>query len=630
MNPSKEKLLKTINFILTLSPAVIIFRFFVISKSTLSAAVISGYIPKAIAYDVLFLVMIGIIHFFLSGISKKLRIAAEIVIFALLTILYSFYAGYFSVFESYFSLSSLGEGLSTYSNEIINSALHEIDLFVYVFALIFSIVFLLYFILSFRIKKIIVHFLLFTVFPFFAALIFLIKSSYANTGTFSESLRPPYQNPFFFLVIGKEEVNPTSIRLSERGEKYLNTDSLLTNEIIPSLKIPKKKYNIIFYFFESTSQKYWGMEVNSKKVTPVWEKLSQNSIYFPNHYAHYPLSVNALYNVLSSEYNPEGKMWIPMHDPEIPIPSISEIFKNNGYKTALFHSGDLKNFNHINYLKKRKIDLILDIKTLNPGKYKIITPYSLDDRVMIEPLIDFIQKDPAKPFFAALFPVLPHHPYTYPFKEFYLYSEDEIGKNPDRKARTWMRYVNSLYFSDYCLGKLVQELDSKGLLENTLLFIFADHGEAFYQHPGNYLHAIDIYDENVRVPFIIYGKNIFRSRITYPSVSRHIDITPTALDFAGIKPHQDYQGVSLISQHKKQMAFSYTDWDKTRRSVRDGKWKLIQTDKKFELYDIENDPEEKTNLAAIYPDKLLVYSEFLKKAEAHQYEFYKSRNYKIK
>ena len=77
------------------------------------------------------------------------------------------------------------------------------------------------------------------------------------------------------------------------------------------------------------------------------------------------------------------------------------------------------------------------------------------------------------------------------------------------------------------------------------------------------------------------------------------------------------------------MAFSYTDWDEIKRSVRDGKWKYILSDNgKEELYDIDADAQEKKNISADFPELSMKFREFLKNAARHQREFYKSRKYK--
>ncbi|MBP8084293.1 MAG: sulfatase-like hydrolase/transferase [Spirochaetes bacterium] len=625
---------RALKFVLLCASAVFAFRIilFGLISSSYSDADIVVYFIKSIPYDLLFLSCLFILSFsYLLIFGRQIRIF-EAVLFIPLALIFVFYAGYYSVFEKYFQVSALGEGLSTYSNEIINSAFHEIGAGVYISLFLFTAMFALYFFTVKYIKRILHSLLLYFILPLlFFGITFSIISAPKDNLFENPDYSSVSKNPVFFLFSSMliKPAEETIISNDSKGELYLNTDSINDPGIVPDLKIPKKKYNIIFYFFESTSQKYTDLKVNGKPVMPVWERLSQNSINFTRHYAHYPLSVNALYNVFSSTYNPLKKMWIPMHDAKIPYKSATEIFKENGYRTALLHSGDLRNFNHIGYLKERKIDLILDIKTLKPGKYKVITPYSLDDRVMIKPLVDFANKEKDKPFFAALFPLLPHHPYTFPFKEYFLYSETEIAKAPGKKEKTWMQYINSLHFSDQCLGELIDSLDKNGLLENTLIFVFADHGEAFYQHPGNYLHAIHVYDENVHVPFIIYGKNIIKRKIDYPSVSSHVDILPTALDLAGIKPEEYFQGTSLIAKHSKRMAFSYTDWDEIKRSVRDGKWKYILSDAgKEELYDTDSDAGENKNLAAEFPELTVKFKDFLINAAQHQREFYKSRKYK--
>ena len=628
-----NKTVRALKFTFLCASAVIAFRIIIFGliSSSFSDADFSVYILRSIPYDLLFLSCLFVLSFSYVLIFRKRIRLFEAFLFIPVSLIFVFYAGYYSVFEKYFQISALGEGLSTYSNEIVNSAFHEIGAGVYLSLILFSAMFAVYCFTVKRIKRMRYSLIIYFFLPIvFFGIAFTLVSAPKDNLFKDPDYSTVSKNPVFFLASSAiTKPAEEAINSDSKGELFLNADSISDSGMIPELRIPRKKYNIIFYFFESTSQKYMGMKINGKSVTPVWEKLSQNSITFNRHYAHYPLSVNALYNVFSSTYNPLKKMWIPMHDANIPFKSAPEIFKDNGYRTALMHSGDLRNFNHIGYLKDRKLDLMLDIKNLDPGKYKVITPYSLDDRVMIKPLVDFVKKEKDKPFFAALFPLLPHHPYTFPFKEFYLYSEAEIAKAPGKKEKTWMQYVNSLHFSDHCLGELIDSLDKEGILEDTLVFVFADHGEAFYQHPGNYLHAIHVYDENVHVPFIIYGKNIFKRRIEYPGVSSHVDILPTALDFAGIKQEDNFQGISLISKHKKRMAFSYTDWDEIKRSVRDGKWKYILSDNgKEELYDTDADALEKNNIAAEFPEICGKYRDYLKKAGQHQQEYYKTRKFK--
>jgi len=142
-------------------------------------------------------------------------------------------------------------------------------------------------------------------------------------------------------------------------------------------------------------------------------------------------------------------------------------------------------------------------------------------------------------------------------------------------------------------------LEKNNLLKNTVVFVFADHGEAFYQHSGNYLHSLFVYEENVHVPFAILNPQIFSKGIRYDGISRMVDIAPTALDILGIKPPKHYQGISLLSAHREQYALLHAQWADDIIGIIDGQTKYTYrvNDSFEELFNIKEDPYEKNNLA---------------------------------
>ena len=528
--------------------------------------------------------------------------------------------GYFHIFEAPLELSMLGAGLSTFWREILNSAKYEITPRMYNILLLFSLLALTAyssaFILEkrnrkkktnkiFPIKKVKILTRIFILFflPVFLYSVFSTpkvgkaktKNNISLTRMYSNPVKTVVLNPFKKrkIYLKKHQIYASDMSNFKYG---LNTESLVKNIIFPRLHIPRgKKYNIILYFFESTANRYLGMKINGKSVTPNLDRLSRNSFVSKNHYANFPLSVNSLFSVFSSAYDHPDKIWIPMTYPSIKIKTISQILKNNGYRTAVLHSANLASFGHRTYLKYRKIDFVREFMHLKNAPYKKPTPISVDERAMIKPAVKFMKKK--KPFFAAVFPTIPHHPYVVTDEKYKIIKN--IHKEPDYKKRSWLRYINSLYFADACLGEFVKQLEKNKLLENTLLFIFADHGEAFYQHRQNYLHALFLYEENVRVPFMIYNKKLFPKRYIYKGISRHIDIMTTVLDVLNIKKMKYHEGISLFSAHKQNLAFLHTNWSKDYLGLRDGKWKYILclNNGREELYNIYMDPDEKVNLA---------------------------------
>ncbi|HNJ67479.1 MAG TPA: sulfatase-like hydrolase/transferase, partial [Turneriella sp.] len=311
------------------------------------------------------------------------------------------------------------------------------------------------------------------------------------------------------------------------------------------------------------------------------------------------LSVNARYSALMSAYNPLNKNWLPLSEPNFPAPTIFEVLKVAGYRTGVLHSASLENWNYRKFLGGRQIDFFAEMRDMDAQRFTNFTGFSIDDRAFIAPAVDFVHRSRDTPWFLTFIPVMPHHPYTMPFRELELYSAAEIEAAGSRSERLLRQYYNSLHYADHCLGELVRALEAEGVMDDTLLFVFADHGEAFYQHSGNYLHALELYEENVKVPFLIYNRKLFPRQVVYEGVSRHIDIAPTAVDMVGQRIVPSFNGISLVRAHRSRLAYFHTDWEHDISGVVDGEWKYIYrvTEGRSELYNLRADPAEKQNLA---------------------------------
>jgi arylsulfatase A-like enzyme len=172
---------------------------------------------------------------------------------------------------------------------------------------------------------------------------------------------------------------------------------------------------------------------------------------------------------------------------------------------------------------------------------------------------------------------------------------------------------------------LVDELEKTDQIDNTLLFVIADHGEAFYQHAKNYIHALFLYEENVAIPFMIYNKKIFKETVRYKGFTRHVDVLPTVKDILGLKPAKTEEGISMFASRREQLVLLHTNWKDDFLGVRDGDWKYIYRvwDGFEELYNIKNDPDEKKNIAAERQDISSMYKKYLLNARRYKIQYYK-------
>ena len=163
-------------------------------------------------------------------------------------------------------------------------------------------------------------------------------------------------------------------------------------------------------------------------------------------------------------------------------------------------------------------------------------------------------------------------------------------------ARVQGLYDGNLAYVDDLVGKLLRQLDERGLRGNTIVILTADHGEALFEH-GFLGHNTQLYEESIRVPLIVKLPGAAPRRVA--SVVELVDLAPTILELAGLHA-TDMQGKSLLGPAAAdRIAYSRTVWKRPRYSARNKNHKLIwdsRTGKK-ELYDLGDDPKETVDLS---------------------------------
>ncbi len=175
------------------------------------------------------------------------------------------------------------------------------------------------------------------------------------------------------------------------------------------------------------------------------------------------------------------------------------------------------------------------------------------------------------------------------------------------------RYDGELLFLDTHLSRLIERLRQHQSWDEMLLVITSDHGEAFGEHDlvG---HSSSLYDVMIRVPLILKLPRDSGLQDAPAAGARWLrrmqlaDIAPVVLAHAGVDGSMDMDGRGLDADPSTLRAWSYPSMalrgadDRYRRelrSIEDGVWKLIEDDRgTVELYDLQSDPEEETNLAS--------------------------------
>lgn len=230
-----------------------------------------------------------------------------------------------------------------------------------------------------------------------------------------------------------------------------------------------------------------------------------------------------------------------------------------------------------------------------------------------------------KPFFFFLSYVEPHHQndhYQYEgpegskerFKEFEA-PGDLIGLKIGDWREQYPDYLGCCASIDKNVGRLIRELESTGIADDTIIIYTSDHGSHFRTRCGEYKRSC--HDASIRIPMIIYGGRFKGGKVINDLVSL-IDLPPTLLDFAGIAKPDSMRGRSvqdLITGKGDEWpgeVFIQISEAEAGRAIRTKRWKysvqapdtiknnkIMRRDMYEEkyLYDLEKDPHELINLA---------------------------------
>jgi arylsulfatase A-like enzyme len=345
--------------------------------------------------------------------------------------------------------------------------------------------------------------------------------------------------------------------------------------------------NVVLVSLESTAAQYLALYGAEPDVVPNLSALARRAVVFDNAYAVYPESIKGLFSILcaaSPAFDRAAEAYA-----EVPCQSIATVLRQNGYRTALVHSGRFAYLGMEAIVGRRGYDTLADAGDIGGHRE---SSFGVDEPSTVAYVLQWIDALPAgRPFFLTYLPIAGHHPYDAP-KPGPFSERDDFG-----------RYRNALRYGDESLGTLMRGIADRGLDERTLWVVFGDHGEAFGQHDNNYGHTFRLYEENVHVPFVVAAPGLFRSQLRSRQIVSLIDTAPTILDLIGIHPPAAYQGRSALDGEAR-IAFFFSDYSLALVGLRDGPFKFIHElgSGRSRMFDVERDPREQTDLAASHPE----------------------------
>ena len=176
-----------------------------------------------------------------------------------------------------------------------------------------------------------------------------------------------------------------------------------------------------------------------------------------------------------------------------------------------------------------------------------------------------------------------------------------------RYMRDYSKVVKSL---DDNVGRVLDYLEEKGMLDNTLVVYTSDQG--FYMGEHGWFDKRFMYEESMHTPLIMHLPKGYDKRGDIPQMVQNIDYAPTFLELAGAPIPDDIQGVSLVpllrgeqpADWRTSLYYHFYEYPaehsvKRHYGVRTDRYKLIHFYNdidQWELYDLQADPHEMNNI----------------------------------
>jgi len=268
-----------------------------------------------------------------------------------------------------------------------------------------------------------------------------------------------------------------------------------------------------------------------------------------------------------------------------------------------------------------------------------------------EAAVNFIKRNQDRNFFLFVHTYQIHNPYhsPSPYNEMFIREGAELKKADMKKLRFYHEnrykpvsgkllenfiglYDGGIRYTDEALIKPVLfSLKSLGLYDDTMIILTSDHGEEFYEHKA-WVHKHSLYNETIQIPLIIKSFGSAHAGKKAAQIVSLVDVMPTVLEALDADRSGSYMdgrslyGFLSAEKQDKENGIFISELDEAlkvhipkRVALNNGRYKLIINESfsaedlafflfpppgipEIEIYDLRNDPQERTNLATKNPE----------------------------
>ena len=360
--------------------------------------------------------------------------------------------------------------------------------------------------------------------------VYFSKNNYANLSAINACFN------FLFSVTHNADIkkNPFIFMPAEEAEKVVSSFADNSNSAADSIPLIKKgtKPNVIIVIWESFTKKATEATRNGIEVTPCFNQLKKEGIYFSDAYATGDRTDKGIVAVLSGYPAQPITSIVKIPAKASKLPMIPVELNKNGYRSLFYYGGEPEFANMKAYLSGGNFDHFTTISEFSKKDQN--SKWGAHDGVVMEKVFEGMNTS-SQPFFCNWLTLTSHEPFETPVNTVITGSDDES------------LFLNSLHYTDSILNLLVQKCKQQPWWNNTVMVIVADHGHRL-PRTGKKV-------DDFKIPILFLGGGLSQQGIQIPATVSQIDIAATLLGGLGYEHSKFTFSKDVLNTTNKQYAY---------------------------------------------------------------------------
>lgn len=229
----------------------------------------------------------------------------------------------------------------------------------------------------------------------------------------------------------------------------------------PIQLLRNERPNVLLFILESFTAPQIGCLGGQPGITPNIDSIAKSGVLFSNCYGNGTKSEMGIASILSGYPAQPTTAIVKYTEKSEKLPYVSRIFDSLGYKVSLYHGGDIRFANLNSYFHNGNFEKCVTINDFDKkdGNAK----WGAYDHVVFKRLFDDLRNETA-PFFTVCYTLSSHEPFDVPMKSSWYSSS------------YYSHFLNSLYYSDSCIGDFMKLARNESWWDNTVVIFISDHG----------------------------------------------------------------------------------------------------------------------------------------------------------